>query len=361
MAARTLPEDVLGRVTLVTGPEEFLGERAIEAVRAAVRRHDAEAEVSETMAATLTMAELGDLAAPSLFSTTRMVVVRRLEDLPEESAPGLLDYAASPAAEVALLLAHSGGAKGSGLLAKLRKLGPVSEVRSAALTAREYPGFVVSELRAHQVRIDPDAAELLVQAVGQDLRALSAAASQLAGDFAGQPLSTEMVGTYFGGRAEVKSFAVADHVVHGRAATALEELRWALERGTAPVLVTSAAGRRAAFAGQADGSSARAAVGRPRPGGRCAAVEDRRPAPSGPRLGRGRPGPGDPGRGPHRRGRQGPVLRPRLRPGEDGPRRRPLPAGALSRRTALRRRTPRGATPGGTAARVPRTRVVRAS
>ncbi len=238
--ANPQPQDVLGRITLITGPEEFLGERAIVGVRAAVRRHDAEAEFSETLASTLTMAELGDLAAPSLFSSTRCVVVRRLEDLPEESAAGLLAYCASPAEEIALVLAHSGGQKGSGLLTKLRKVGPVTEVKSAPLTARELPGFVVNELRGHQARIDPDAADFLIQAVGQDLRSLSAAASQLANDFQGQPLTTEMVKRYFGGRAEAKSFAVADHTLHGDTARALEELRWALERGTAPVLVTSA-------------------------------------------------------------------------------------------------------------------------
>lgn len=238
--ANPLPQDVLGTVTLVTGPEEFLGERAISSVRAAVRRHDSEAELSETMAATLTMAVLGDLASPSLFSSTRCVVVRRLEDLPEESAPGLLDYAAAPADDVALVLAHSGGSKGSGLLAKLRKLSAVTEVRSAPLSAREFPGFVVNELRGRQVRIDPEAADFLVQAVGQDLRSLSAAASQLVDDFEGRPLSVEMVRRYFGGRAEAKSFAVADHTLNGQAARALEELRWALDRGTAAVLVTSA-------------------------------------------------------------------------------------------------------------------------
>jgi DNA polymerase-3 subunit delta len=234
------PQDVLGRLTLVTGPEEFLGERAIGAVRAAVRAHDAEAELSETMAVSLTMAELGDLASPSLFSTTRCIVVRGLEDLPEESAPGLLDYAASPAEDVALVLAHGGGPKGSGLLTKLRKLGTVTEVKSAPLTTREFPGFVVNELRSRQVRIAPDAADFLIQAVGQDLRSLSAAAGQLANDFEGQPLTVEMVKKYFGGRAEAKSFAVADHTLYGQAAKALEELRWALDRGTAPVLVTSA-------------------------------------------------------------------------------------------------------------------------
>jgi DNA polymerase-3 subunit delta len=240
MPASPSPQDVLGAITLVTGPEEFLGERAIAGVRAAVRRHDPEAELSETMASSLTMAELGDLAAPSLFSTTRCVVVRRLEDLPEESGPGLLDYAAAPAEDVALVLAHSGGPKGSGLLTKLRKLGRVHEHKSAPLTAREFPGFVAQELRGHHVQIDAPAADFLVQAVGQDLRSLSAAASQLANDFEGKPLTVEMVKQYFGGRAEAKSFVVADHALSGHTAKALEELRWALDRGTAPVLVTSA-------------------------------------------------------------------------------------------------------------------------
>jgi DNA polymerase III subunit delta len=233
-------QDVLGRITLVTGPEEFLGERAIAGVRTAVRSHDPEAEFSETSAASLTMAGLGDMAAPSLFSTTRCVVVRRLEDLPEESAAGLLDYAAAPAEDIALVLAHSGGPKGAGLLTRLRKLPAVTEVKSVPLTARELPGFVVNQLRAREVRIEPDAAGFLIQAVGQDLRSLSAATSQLADDFEGQPLTVEMVRRYFGGRAEAKSFAVADHTIYGQTAKALEELRWALDRGTAPVLVTSA-------------------------------------------------------------------------------------------------------------------------
>jgi DNA polymerase-3 subunit delta len=234
------PAQVLGRVTLVTGPEEFLAERTVGSVREAVRRADPEAEFSETSADLLTMATLGEMAAPSLFSSTRCVVVRSFEDLPEESVDGLLDYVSNPAEDVALVLVHGGGQKGSGVLTKLRKIGYVTEVKLVALTAREYPNFVLGELRLHKVKIDPDAAAFLVQAVGQDLRSLSAAASQLASDFAGQPISVEMVKTYFGGRAEAKSFAVADHAIFGRPGKALEELRWALEGGTPPVLITSA-------------------------------------------------------------------------------------------------------------------------
>ncbi|HET6693058.1 MAG TPA: hypothetical protein VFG97_02030, partial [Pedococcus sp.] len=65
--------DVLGHVTLVTGPEEFLNERAVTAALRAVRHADEEAELSETSADQLSMGALADLAAPSLFSAIRCV------------------------------------------------------------------------------------------------------------------------------------------------------------------------------------------------------------------------------------------------------------------------------------------------
>lgn len=241
------PADVLGRVTLVTGKEEFLNERTVLAVRDAVRRHDPEAEHSEARAADLTLASLGEMSAPSLFSSTRCVVVRGLEDLPEESIDGLLGYAAAPAEEVALVLVHGGGQKGSGVLTKLRKLGSVTESKSGELKPSEFPSFVAAEVRRHGAKIDNEAAFILVQAVGQDLRALSAAADQLTSDFPGEALDADKVKQYFGGRAEAKSFAVADAAFSGRREAALEELRWALDAGTPHVLITSA------FAGSARG------------------------------------------------------------------------------------------------------------
>lgn len=247
MPAGARAADVLGRVTLVTGKEEFLNERTVTAVREAVKRHDAEAEHSETRASELTLASLGELAAPSLFSSTRCVVVRALEDLPEESQAGLLDYAAAPAEDVAVVLVHGGGPKGSGVLTRLRKLGTVTEIKAGELKPSEFPGFVTAEVASHGGRIDQDAAVALVQSVGQDLRGLAGAAAQLVSDFPGEVLDTARVRQYFGGRAEAKSFAVADSAFWGRRAQALEELRWAIDTGVAPVLVTSA------FAGGARG------------------------------------------------------------------------------------------------------------
>ena len=240
-------KDVLGRVTLVTGKEEFLSERTVVGVREAVRRHDHEAELSETQASGLSLAQLGELSAPSLFSSTRCVVVRGFENLPEESVDGVLEYAGAPADDVALVLVHGGGQKGSGVLTRLRKIATVTEVKSEELRASEFPGFVAAEVRGHGGTIEQDAATSLVQAVGQDLRSLAAAADQLVNDFPGETLTEEKVKRYFGGRAEAKSFAVADAAFWGRRRPALEELRWALDGGTAPVLVTSA------FAGSARG------------------------------------------------------------------------------------------------------------
>ena len=144
------------------------------------------------------------MSAASLFSSIRCVVVRGLENLPEESVEGLLAYAAAPVEDVALVLVHGGGQKGSGVLTKLRKLKPVTESKSGELKASEISGFVAAEVRSHGSTIDQEAAGFLVQAVGQDLRSLAAAADQLTNDF-GQPLTVEKVKLYFGGARRSRS------------------------------------------------------------------------------------------------------------------------------------------------------------
>ena len=241
MARTPTAAQVLGRVVLVTGNQEFLSERTVASVRDAVRSHDVEAEIAESMGGDLTLASLGEMSAPSLFSSTRCVVVRKLEELPDESVAGLLDYCAAPVEDVALVLVHSGGQRGAGLLTRLRKLKQsVTEVKSEEIKARELPAFVSAEVASHGARITAEAATFLTQAVGHDLRSLSAACHQLTSDFPDEALSIDMVKRYFGGRAEAKSFAVADAAFAGQRGAALEELRWAMDGGTAAVLVTSA-------------------------------------------------------------------------------------------------------------------------
>lgn len=231
--------DVLGTVTLITGPEEFLAERTVRSVTEAVRAGDPDADVTETTGADVGRGALAELTSPSLFAASRAVVVRQLPDVPEEGAAGLLAYASAPADDIALVLVHPGGQKGKGFLDKLRKVG-VREVKCETPKAYELPRFAAAEVRRAGGRIGEEAAGALVDAVGTDLRALAGAAGQLSSDFAGESISEDVVRRYFGGRAEVKGFAIADAAISGRVATALEQLRWAIGNGVAPVLVTSA-------------------------------------------------------------------------------------------------------------------------
>ncbi|HEY6737800.1 MAG TPA: DNA polymerase III subunit delta [Actinopolymorphaceae bacterium] len=233
------PGQALGTVRLVHGAEDLLSERAVKAVLAAVRTEDPDADVTEIDAATLAPGGLAELTSPSLFAATRAVVVRGLENISPEAADALLAYVRSPRPDVALVLVHRGGQKGRGVVTKLEKA-KVEIVRCEAPKSWEVPRFVTGEVRRLRGSIDEEAASLLVDAVGSDLRALAGAVSQLLADTGGEPITPALIQRYFAGRVQVTSFAVADAVLAGRTAEALEQLRWALRDGVAPVLVTSA-------------------------------------------------------------------------------------------------------------------------
>lgn len=237
--ARPSASQVLGSVTLVTGGEEFLAERTIRSVVDAVRKADPDADLTEIAAADVGPGALAELTSPSLFAASRVVVVRGLQDLPSAATDPVVEYARGPASDIALVLVHGGGQKGKGVVDKLRKAKAV-DVRAESPKPYELPRFVAAEVRAAGGRIDEPAAGVLVDAVGADLRALAGAAAQLASDFPDRPIDADTVRSYFGGRAEVKGFAVADAAIAGELPDALEQLRWALSNGVAPVLVTSA-------------------------------------------------------------------------------------------------------------------------
>lgn len=231
--------EILGTTTLVSGSDEFVAERAIARIRRAVREADADADVTELAAADLGPGALAEIASPSLFATIRCVVVTDLHDLAPEAVDPLVGYVESPSSDVALVLQHPGGVKGKAALTRLRAAGVV-EVAAATPKRWELPGWVVSEFRDHGARVAEPAAAALVDAIGEDLRALAGAVDQLAADADGAPITADTVRVYFGGRAEVKGFAVADAAIEGRAAVALEQLRWAFAGRVDPVLVTSA-------------------------------------------------------------------------------------------------------------------------
>ncbi|MGH8774825.1 MAG: DNA polymerase III subunit delta [Jiangellaceae bacterium] len=227
-------------VTLVVGPESFLAERTVAAVVRTALVMDAEADVSYVAGGELSAAALAEHVSPSLFASRRVLVVRDVQDVSDAAAESLLAYSRSPAPDVHLVLVHPGGPKAKRLLDGLRSAG-VRQVASERLTRPDdQVAFVRAEVAAGGGRVDEAAARQLVEAVGGDLRGLSSAAAQLAADAEDGLVDGGVVATYFEGRSEVKGWVVADRAVEGRTVDALEQLRWALETGTDPVLVTAA-------------------------------------------------------------------------------------------------------------------------
>jgi DNA polymerase III subunit delta len=230
---------VFGRLVLVSGPEALFADRAVEALCQQMRSEAPDVEVTEIEAARLDSGKLAEITSPSLFSSRRAAVITELEDLSAELDVDLVHLAADQLPDLAVITVHGGGQKRKGLVEKLKSAG-VEVIECAAVKQWELPQFVSAEAKRAGSSIDAAAASALVDAVGHDLRALAAAVAQLLSDGEGGPITVDQVRRYFGGRSEVTSFAVADAALAGRTGVAMEQLRWALATGVAPVLITSA-------------------------------------------------------------------------------------------------------------------------
>lgn len=226
-------------LTLIVGDEELLAERAIGDVIAAARADDPDIEVTDLSPGALEPGRLAELTSPSLFGGGKVLVLRSAQDLGKDLIAELTAYAKRPADDVALVAVHHGGAKGKTLVDGLSKAGARKIVAAKITKPGERVAFVRAEVRRAGGTIGESAARSLIDAVGNDLRELASACSQLVAD-SGSKINDAAVARYYRGRAEVSGFTVADRTVEGQLAGALEQLRWALATGTAPVLIVSA-------------------------------------------------------------------------------------------------------------------------
>lgn len=226
-------------VRLVLGDEELLASRAVREAVAAARAADPDAEVREYSAGELVPGELAEMLSPSLFGGRRVLVVRDGQDAKKDLAAALLAYARDPDPEVSLIVTHAGGAKGKAFAEGLREAGALVVPAAKVSRHRDRVDLVRDEVRRLGGRCAEDAAEALVAAVGNDLRELVAACSQLVSDTDGR-IGTETVARYYRGRAEVSGFTVADAAMVGDVPGALEALRWALHVGVDPVPIADA-------------------------------------------------------------------------------------------------------------------------
>jgi DNA polymerase-3 subunit delta len=234
-----VPTDLLSPLTLVIGDEELLVARACSEVVRAARAADPEVDVRELEGVEVVPGDLAELLSPSLFAERRVLVLRAAQDLDKETAAEVVAYAGNPLDEVTLVVHHAGAAKGKALLATLQGIAGRTVEAPKISRPAERRDFVRAELRADGRTVEEEAVGALLEAVGNDLRELSSAASQLLSDTAG-PITAGAVARYHRGRAEANGFAVAERAVEGDLAGALELVRWWSMVKLEHVLVTSA-------------------------------------------------------------------------------------------------------------------------
>jgi DNA polymerase-3 subunit delta len=226
-------------LTLVTGPEELLADRAVAEVVAAARSQDPSVEICDVIPGQLAPGGFAELVSPSLFGEAKVVIVRGVQDLTAEQNTEVTRYLADPADTTVLVLVHTGGVKGKAFLDAVKKHKPNLVDCPKLGKPGDRIGFIKSEFKRAKRSIADEAARALSDAVGSDLRELAAAVSQLVSDTEGT-VDEAVVARYYQGRAEVSGFAIADLAIEGKRFEALEQLRFALDTGVAPVLIVSA-------------------------------------------------------------------------------------------------------------------------
>lgn len=230
---------------LVLGEEELLIDRAVAQIVAEVRARSGTADlpVSRLRAGDAGVPELAELLSPSLFAEDRVVILEAAAEAGKDAVALILDAAAAPPDGVSLVILHSGGGRAKAMVGALRKCGAREHACAAPAKAGERAtwvrNFVHKEFQSAGVRVAGDVEQVVIEAVGSDLRELAAACSQLVSDTGGK-IDAAAVRRYYSGRAEVTGFDVAEKAVTGDTAGALEALRWAMHRGVAHVLLADA-------------------------------------------------------------------------------------------------------------------------
>ena len=220
----------LAPIVLIKGPEGLLVDRALDRLRALAYQADPNLERTDINAATYQAGQIDVIASPSLFGESRMVIIRDLETMSD----------AAPAPDVWLFLAHPGGnARGKKVTDAIAKAKWPVIPADPLKNDRDKLALIASDVRAARRQMDTEAQQALVDALGNDPRAMAGALSQLLSDVSGR-ITLEDVRRYQAGRVEATGYDVADAAVAGNSAKALTLARHAFATGIAPQVLVAA-------------------------------------------------------------------------------------------------------------------------
>jgi len=223
---------------LILGSEGALSDRAVNKLTAELKEKNC--EITNLFAGETIVGDIADALAPSLFSENRALILRDLQDLPEDNREEITRYLLTPDPTMTVVFVHKGGVKGKALLDAIKKVKPEIIACEPLKKEAEKEAFVKELFLDLGRKASPGAVSALVGALGSDMRELQAAVSQIAADAPSGVIDEVMIDKFHQGRVETTGFDVADATLEGNLSAALVALRSALETGTDPVMITSA-------------------------------------------------------------------------------------------------------------------------
>ena len=223
---------------LILGSEGALSDRAINKLTAQFKENNC--EITNLFAGETIVGDIADALAPSLFSENRALILRDLQDLPEDNREEITRYLTFPDESMTVVFVHKGGVKGKALLNAIKKVKPEIVLCEPLKKEAEKQEFVKSLFLDSGRKASAGAVSALVGALGSDMRELQAAISQIAADAPAGVIDESIIDTFHQGRVETTGFDVADATMDGDVSAALIALRSAVETGTDPVMITSA-------------------------------------------------------------------------------------------------------------------------
>lgn len=214
-------------LTVVAAGEEFLAERyLLETWRAFLQENpEAERRVVD-VALDNAFGELGDALSPGLFGEVIFLVVDNIELANDEIQQFFLNRWTEDDRPSALIVQRT-FVKGRGFVDKLKK--QHQSVSFEKIKGKGFNDFILNECKEGKRKIEPEAVTLLRNAVGDDLRQLAAALSQILVDVEGNPITAKSLSVYFEGFAQVPPYQIVDYVFGRKPLESLLSLRWALE------------------------------------------------------------------------------------------------------------------------------------
>ncbi len=228
----------LSPITMVRGPSATIADRALAHLRQSALASDPDRELTEVSASQYLPGQLQAWSSPSLFGNGRIIQINEVDAASDDLVADLIDYFDDPEPDVVLLLHHRGGNRGKKLADAAKKAGATYSAEHPKKRADRLE-LIADEAAYRRGTVPNDAAQKLVDAVGDDADELLGTIRQLLDDNGGT-VSAEAVSAYYAGRIDTTGFEVADAVADGEGPRAVLLARRATQSGVVPILLVSA-------------------------------------------------------------------------------------------------------------------------